>query len=108
MLIRFPDNISKYEHIERIFDDNNKLINNKLEHLEQIMDQRFELRDRASSLANKNMEMRLDKLNELRNEVIEDRSRYVVKRYNNHGKKTKGNVRRNQFKKSIGRMENDI
>jgi len=72
------DNVSVIDYFERITEDNHKLINSRLDHIEKIMDQRFELRDHALSIANKNMELRLDKLNELRNEVVQDRSRYMT------------------------------
>lgn len=73
-----PDAVSVGKHLERVFEDNNRLMNNRIDNLEKLMNQRFEMREDALGLANKNMEMRLDKLNELRNEVVTDRSRYVV------------------------------
>ncbi len=61
----------RLENIEKIF-------NIKLESSEKLIEQKLELQNRAVNMSSKNMEVRLDKLNELRNEVVEDRSRYIT------------------------------
>lgn len=54
------------------------LCDERINSLGQIIDQKFEMQDKALTLSRTTMELRLEKLNELRTEVLEDRSRYVT------------------------------
>lgn len=70
--------ISTYKYFEKILENTNNIFDIRFKAAENLLKQRFELQDKAQTLANKNMEMRLEKLNELRNEVLQDRSNYVT------------------------------
>jgi len=54
------------EYIERIFDERQK-----------ALDIAFRASEQALALASRNLELRLEKLNELRQEVTQDRGEYV-------------------------------
>lgn len=70
--------ISIYKYFEKVLEDNNDITDIRFKAFQDLLKQRFELQDRAQTLANKNMEMRLEKLNELRSEVLQDRANYVT------------------------------
>lgn len=59
-----------YERGKRVFE--------LIQKNKELTDQKFIMQDKALELANINMGMRLDKLNELRKEVTEDRSKFVT------------------------------
>jgi diphthamide synthase subunit DPH2 len=60
-----PD-VTLREYIERIFDERQK-----------ALDIAFRASEQALALASRNLELRLEKLNELRQEVTQDRGEYV-------------------------------
>lgn len=70
--------ISVYKYFEKILENNNNITDLRFKAFQDLLKQRFELQDKAQTLANKNMEMRLEKLNELRTEVLQDRASFVT------------------------------
>ncbi len=64
---RVNDNVTLKEYIERIFDEREKALN-----------QAFRAQQEALALATHSLELRLEKLNELRAEVITDRAKYAT------------------------------
>jgi hypothetical protein len=63
-----PDGVSLKEYIERVFDEKEKAL--------QLA---FRAQQEALALASRTLELRLEKLNELRQEVTSDRGNYVTK-----------------------------
>jgi hypothetical protein len=63
-----PNGVSLREYIERIFDERQK-----------ALDLAFRSQQEALALASRTLELRLEKLNELRQEVTQDRGNYVTK-----------------------------
>ena len=70
--------IPMHDYFERICEERSQRVGVRLKSIEEMLKLRFEMQDKATLLANKNLEIRLDKLNELRAEVIQDRSRFVT------------------------------
>lgn len=81
--------ISIRQYIEKILEEDNKLFGQKLDSieelfnikfksLEELIEQRFRLEDQALMLANRNIETKLEHLNKLRTEVLEDRANYIT------------------------------
>src|SRR4029077_6301218 len=62
------DRVSLKEYIERVFDEKEKAL--------QLA---FRAQQEALALASRTLELRLEKLNELRQEVTQDRGNYVTK-----------------------------
>ena len=62
------DRISLRDYIERIFDER-----------EKALDLAFRSQQEALALASRTLELRLEKLNELRQEVTQDRGNYLTK-----------------------------
>jgi septum formation topological specificity factor MinE len=73
-----PEDIPLCKYFETLIKSNNNLTDIRFNSLEEILNQRFEMQSQALLLQNKNFEDRLNKLNELRQEVVEDRSKYVT------------------------------
>jgi hypothetical protein len=70
-----PD-VTLREYIERIFDERQK-----------ALDVAFKANSEALALASRNLELRLEKLNELRQEVTQDRSNFLTRdRYDSQHK----------------------
>jgi len=63
-----PDGVTLKEYIERVFDEKEKAL--------QLA---FRAQQEALALASRTLELRLEKLNELRQEVTSDRGNYVTK-----------------------------
>ena len=64
----WPAGVSLKEYIERVFDEKEKAL--------QLA---FRAQQEALALASRTLELRLEKLNELRQEVTQDRGNYVTK-----------------------------
>jgi len=82
-------NISTKQYIEKIIEEDNKLFEQKLKSinelfntkftsLEELIDQRFRLEDQSLKLITKNTETKLEHLNNLRTEVLQDRANYIT------------------------------
>lgn len=75
--------ISIHDYFEKICFERSQRVSLRLKSIEDMLKLRFEMQDKAAALANKNLETRLDRLNELRNEVTQDRSRFITdEKYN--------------------------
>lgn len=56
-------------------------IDSRIASIEKLTDQKFKSQEKAIVLAHEAMEIRLEKLNELRSEVLQDRARYTTVEY---------------------------
>jgi hypothetical protein len=70
--------ITTREYLEKICSERSKRVVQRLEGMEELYAQRFEMQDNALKLATEALEIRLEKLNELRAEVLQDRARYIT------------------------------
>jgi hypothetical protein len=72
------NSVTTREYLERICTERSKRVAERFNSMEELYAQRFEMQDNALLLATKDLEARLDKLNALRAEVLQDRSRYIT------------------------------
>jgi hypothetical protein len=72
------NSVTTREYLERICAERSKRVVDRITGAEELYSQRFEMQDNALKLATKTLELRLEKLNELRAEVLQDRARYIT------------------------------
>lgn len=70
--------ISIQQYFDKVCNERSQRVSLRLKSIEDMLKLRFEMQDKATELANKNLEARLDRLNELRSEVIQDRSKFIT------------------------------
>lgn len=70
--------IPMHQYFDKICSERSQRVSLRLKSIEDMLKLRFEMQDKATELANKNLEARLDRLNELRSEVTQDRSKFIT------------------------------
>lgn len=70
--------ISMHQYFDKICSERSQRVSLRLKSIEDMLKLRFEMQDKATELANKNLEARLDRLNELRSEVTQDRAKFIT------------------------------
>jgi hypothetical protein len=72
------NSVTTREYMERLCTERSKRVVERIIGMEELYKQRFEMQDNALRLATEALEIRLEKLNELRAEVLQDRARYIT------------------------------
>jgi hypothetical protein len=70
--------ISMLKYFEDKCDERTQNVNDRFKAIEELFGQRFEMQDRALELSTKSLEDKMELLNNLRNEVLTDRARFIT------------------------------